>query len=91
MKGALNKVEGFLSKGNPFLCGPKVTIVDILFFHEICNIILYKFDISSWVNLKAWFDRMLEIEEIGDIIKRYKETLPTIEFFNQILAIEIVE
>ena len=78
MKGAFDKLESFLSKGNPYVCGSKVTIADLLFFHESCNTIMYKYDISPWPNMKAWFDRMLELEENNDIIKRYKEKLPTV-------------
>ena len=59
MKGAFDKLDSFLSKGNPYVCGAKVTIADILFFHEACNIVMYKYDIAPWTNLKAWFDRML--------------------------------
>ena len=59
MKGAFDKLEFFLSKGNPFVCGSKVTIADILFFHETTNSIMYKYDITPWKNMKAWYDRML--------------------------------
>ena len=33
MKGAFDKLEYFLEKGNPYVCGNKMTIADILFFH----------------------------------------------------------
>lgn len=73
MKGAFDKLEELLSKGNQFICGSKVTIADLLLFHETTNVFMYKnYDLSPWTKISAWFNRMLEIEEISDLIKRYK-------------------
>lgn len=91
-KGALQKVDSFLSKGNSYLCGERITIVDILFFHEACNIFLCKIDISpEWVHLKAWFDKMLAMEANSAIIKRYKEVYPTVDVYNEIFSVTIEE
>lgn len=72
MKGAFDKLEEILSKGNQFVCGSKVTIADILLFHETCNIYLYNYDLAPWVKVSAWFNRMLETKENSEIIKQYK-------------------
>ena len=59
MEVCLTKLDGFLSKGNPFMCGPRLTIADILFFHETINVIFYNVDLAAWPNVNSWFNRMM--------------------------------
>lgn len=56
----------------PYICGDKLTIADILIFHEATNVEMYKFDISSWKNFKAWYERVLENKVINEIHQNFR-------------------
>lgn len=65
----LDCLEGILAKGTPFVCGEKITIADILLFCGTTMTELYKFDISKWKNLNAWYNRILENEVVKGCYK----------------------
>ena len=86
MKEVLNKLEMFL-EGKQYLCGSKLTIADLLLFHEAYNIVFYNYDISSWKNVKTWYSRILTIEEINDIHQKFTKQLPQMKLLNQIISV----
>ena len=52
-------LESVLSQGEPFICGENMTIADLLIFHDATNVEAYKFELTRWTNVSAWYNRML--------------------------------
>ena len=74
MEDALSKFNVFLSKGNTYICGEKVTIADLLYFFDTANVFfIYKGNLDKWEKVNNWFNKMMEISEIAKIQEQYKE------------------
>ena len=89
MKKVFDKLDHFLEETS-FLCGNRLSIADLLLFHEAYNIAFYDYDISSWKNVNSWYQRMLGIKEINEIHQRFQKERPSIQLLNEIMSVKIV-
>ena len=71
MCGTFDFLDRHLQKSN-YICGDSLTIADILIFEETTNVEMFKFDISAWKNLKAWYNRVLENKVINAIHENFR-------------------
>lgn len=52
-------LEDLLERSNTkFLSGNSLTIVDLLFYFDICNLIYFKKDHSKYPKIAAWFGKI---------------------------------
>lgn len=72
MSAAIDFLEARLANGTPFICGKTLSIADLLLFSELTNIEIYKFDISKWKNVNAWYERLLENEAVRKIHLKFR-------------------
>lgn len=78
LEKALSVMEGFL-EGHDFFVGNNLTIADFPFCASIATLTNFDFDISSFSNVSAWYERMKGLkgydqclsgaEEFGAVIK----------------------
>lgn len=61
LEKALSVMETFL-EGNEFFVGNNVTIADFPFCASIATLTNFGFDISSFGNVSAWYERMKELK-----------------------------
>ena len=74
-----------LAKGTTFLAGNHISIADLLIFEETTNVELGKLDLSKWTHLNTWYNKVLEVPEVAEIHKQFKEKIPALlEFVNKV-------
>ena len=67
MFSTLDFLDKHFSKGSEYICGNKMTIADLLIFHETTNVEVYNVNINKWKNIKTWYNKMLSNQVISDI------------------------
>ena len=89
MRSTLDFLNQYLEKRGPYICGENMTIADLLIFHEATNMEFYQIELAPWKTVNAWYNRMLENEEIAKIHKEFRDGLPaTIEALSKVEIIE---
>ena len=78
-QGWMKVLDGYLSGGNIYLCGDKITIAD---YYGSCFVALAEAigsDLSAYPNIKRWLGSMIELKswsKVHEVIKGYAASLP---------------
>lgn len=72
LEKALSVMETFL-EGNEFFVGNNVTIADFPFCASIATLTNFGFDISSFGNVSAWYERMKELKGYDQVLSGAQE------------------
>ena len=65
-------MENLFAKGGPYFVGERMTIADLLVFHETTNLEVYGMDLSKWKKVNEWYNLMISNEEVGKIYKNFQ-------------------
>jgi glutathione S-transferase len=73
---ALDFLDAHLAKGGQYICGAKLTIADLLIFHEATNVEVYRSDIRAWKHVNSWYSKVLGFKEVNEIHVNFRRSVP---------------
>ena len=58
-------------KEGRFLCGERVSVVDLLFYFDVCNLVYFGRNQSEYPQLLKWFQDVYQLQEVKSITHQW--------------------
>lgn len=69
---AITELNQIISqKQTKFICGNTLTVIDLLFYFHLCNMVYFKRNPSDYPNIMKWFGRVYNIQEVKTITHQW--------------------
>jgi glutathione S-transferase len=68
----MKTIDSMISnKTSKFICGDSITVVDLVFYFNICNMVYFKRNHSDYPNTAEWFGNVYKIREVRAITHQW--------------------